>query len=227
MRYDLSYSGTMKLDDGAVVRLRPIRPDDKPALVAAFEKLSAASRRSRFLSAKKGLSEADLSFYTEVDGLWHYAIVALADGPGGTVEGVGVARFVRSPDEPEIAEIAIVVADAWQQRGVGGRLMRIIVAAAGERNVRKIRAISDAGNVRLRKLLEPYGSEVRLLPSSGGAVEILIDVPSDTTGDAFDTLTSLLRLAALGSLIVPIRIGRASLELLAQMMEERKQRDRD
>lgn len=222
MKYDLQFRGEMELRDGTVLTLRAIAPSDKQALSDAFDKLSDTSRRSRFFTAKNRLSDEDLRFFTEVDGQCHYALVAV-DESGAAPEGVGVARFVCT-DDPQIVEIAIVVADAWQHRGVGKRLMRAIVEAAAERDVRHIKAITHAENSRLRKLMEPYGGSIKVIESSGGLVEIMIDLPQSRSSESFQTLYDLMRMVALGSIIVPVGIGRATIDMVSELVRQHKDR---
>ena len=63
------------LEDDSRIRIRPIRPDDRPRLAAAVLRLSDESRRRRFLTAKPGLSAAELRYLTDVDGVGHLALV--------------------------------------------------------------------------------------------------------------------------------------------------------
>lgn len=222
MKYDLDFRGSMTLRDGTALTLRAIAPDDKQGLSDAFDKLSDTSRRSRFFSAKSHLSDEDLEFFTEIDGQCHYALVAV-DESGTSPEGVGVARFVCTED-PQIVEIAVVVMDDWQHRGVGKRLMRAIVEAAAERDVRHIKAITHAENSRLRKLMEPYGGSVKVIEASGGLVEIMIDVPQSRSSEAFETLYGLMRMVALGSIVVPVGLGRATIDLVSELLRQHKDR---
>ncbi len=67
------------------------------------------------------------------------AVVAVQRGPDGELEGLGVARFIRDPDDPGVAEPAIAVVDAWQGRGVGRVLTDRLVDAARERGIRELR----------------------------------------------------------------------------------------
>src|SRR5215212_1825531 len=103
------------LRDDARLTARPIRPDDKDALVAFFARLSPESRRRRFLAPKPRLTARDLVLLTEVDGRAHVALVAL-DREGAIV---GVARYAGWPDCPERADVAFAVADDWHGRGLG------------------------------------------------------------------------------------------------------------
>ena len=118
---------TVELRDGSRVVIRPIEPDDRAALVAGFERLSAESRYRRFFGPITHLSERDLDYLTRVDHHDHEALVAFEDGTG---DGVGVARYVRTG--PDVAEPAIVVADDWHGRGAGSRLLDALVKRAQE-----------------------------------------------------------------------------------------------
>src|SRR3954470_2436427 len=126
---------TIQLTDGAEITLREIRAEDKDLLAAGHARLSEKSRLTRFLSSKPKLTASDLRYLTEVDGVNHYAVVALVDG-----NIVGVARWVRLVGDPEAAEAAVVVGDHLQGRGLGKLLARRLAAAARGRGVKRIPA---------------------------------------------------------------------------------------
>src|SRR5919201_1478795 len=99
-----------RLPDGAPILIRRIWPDDKRFLVRGVRALSDLSVQRRFLSAKRRFSSAELRYLTEVDNHNHVALVA--ESPTQPLRYlIGVARFVRLAEEPEAAEVAIVVAD--------------------------------------------------------------------------------------------------------------------
>ena len=125
----------LSLDDGTPITIREIRPDDKELLRAGYERLSERSRLKRFLGPKPRLTASDLRYLTEVDGVNHYAVVALW---GADI--VGVARWVRLVDDPQEAEVAVVVGDALQGKGLGKILARDLADAARSRGIRRIRA---------------------------------------------------------------------------------------
>src|SRR3954468_10000207 len=125
----------LRLSDGTPVELRQIRADDKELLKAGYEHLSERSRLRRFLGPKPRLTASDLRYLTEVDGVNHYAVVALW---GRHI--VGVARWVRLIDDPEEAEVAVVVGDPLQGKGLGRILARNLADAARARGIRRIRA---------------------------------------------------------------------------------------
>lgn len=122
------------LSDGTQVHLRPVRPADKHGLEAAFARLSAESRRLRFLGPKARLSRAELAYLTEVDGADHVALVAVpAHAPAFII---GVARYVRDREREggsASAELAVVVGDPWQGQGLG-RHMGLELAHVARRN---------------------------------------------------------------------------------------------
>lgn len=154
-----------------MVTVRAIRPDDRDALRAAFHKLSPQSRYRRFLGHLSDLSPAMLRYLTEVDGVDHFAVVALLERPrrpalmalGGALferwqappEIVGVARLIRL--RPDTAEVAITVADAFQRKGLGARLLSILVAHARRTGVDELVAHVLAENKPMRELLSTVG----------------------------------------------------------------------
>jgi hypothetical protein len=90
----------IELRDGSWVEIRGLGPDDKTGLAAGFERLSERSRYRRFLSATPELSAKQLAHFTEVDHHDHEALVAIEPA---SRYGLGVARYVRSNDNPNEA----------------------------------------------------------------------------------------------------------------------------
>jgi RimJ/RimL family protein N-acetyltransferase len=108
------------LRDGSEVLIRQIQPADAALLADGFARLSVQSRWLRFLTAKRELSMAELRYLTHIDHHDHEAIGAVNRADG---RGVGVARYIRDPEDPEAAHVAVTVIDAWQRRGVGTELL--------------------------------------------------------------------------------------------------------
>lgn len=143
------------LRDGTPVRLRAIGPADRARLAAGFEKLSPESRYRRFFTAMPRLSDRMLDRLVATDGWNHVAIGAeLASDDPAEAEGLGVAHFMRLPEAPEVAEVAVAVIDATQRQGLGHLLLRALVEAARKRGIRRFRATLLAGNAPARALLE-------------------------------------------------------------------------
>ena len=95
MRFDDSYREDVRLRNGERVLLRPVTPDDKALLLEGFARLSGRSRYARFLSPRKGFTDSELEFLTEVDGVSHFAIAVAKVNEDGSEEGVAIARFIR------------------------------------------------------------------------------------------------------------------------------------
>ena len=161
------------LRDGTQIVLRPVRPSDRELLVEGFAHLSPESRYQRFLAPMEELSEAMLDYLTEVDHHDHEAIAALDPETG---HGIGVARFVRLEDRPDVAEAAVTVVDEWQGRGVGTLLLGRLAARAREEGIRTFTAILLATNREMLDVLEPI-ARVNVVDRQTGTVQIEVDVP--------------------------------------------------
>ena len=177
------------------LEIRPIRPEDRDALAEGIRRMSPESRYRRFLSPLETLSDAQLTYLTDVDHRDHEALVALEPGSD---RGIGVARFVRSESDPEVAELAVAVADDWHNRGVGTTLLHRLTERAREEGVRRFSGSILEENAPMRLLLAELG-EVRVTDRSGGAVEVEVDLPEEGIGAA---LREALRAAGRGLLRV-------------------------
>ena len=178
-----------RLRDGATILIRPIEPDDKSAIVSGFETLSPESRYRRFFSPLHRLTDRDLAYLTEVDHHDHEALIA-QDEHGETL---GVARYVRAAD-PQRAEVAVAVVDAWQGRGVGTALLTRLVDRAREEGVRIFTATILTENRDALGLMRSIGDTHRMGPPST-TVELEIELPRRGIGAR---LREFLREAAAG-----------------------------
>jgi RimJ/RimL family protein N-acetyltransferase len=178
------------LRDGSHAAVRQIRPEDAELLRAGFERLSEDSRYRRFLSGMAELSDPLVRYLTQVDHHDHEALVAVT----GDGAGVGVARYVRWPRDPEAAEVAVVVADDWQGRGLGTALLGLLVDRARAEGIRRFTALMLASNQEMLQLLEDLGA-VRTLKQSAGTVEVELTLPPHGAGEH---LRELLRGSASG-----------------------------
>lgn len=185
------------VDDGTMLRMRRLRPDDKLKIVEGLDRMSPESRYLRFFTAKPRLSNAELRYLTEVDGHNHYAVgVARIEPDGSEGAGVAVARFVRMPDELDVAEPAIAVVDEMQGKGIGRRLMEHLVEAAAERGVRRFRTEFLAVNDAMRDLLEKLSPDARFV-ASGPVVVAEFPIGTDIAPASRDSpMYAWLRLVA-------------------------------
>jgi RimJ/RimL family protein N-acetyltransferase len=163
------------------VTTRQIEPTDKALLRAFYDELSDRSRRLRFLVPTNALSDEDLEYLTEVDHKRHEAIVAL-DGE----RLVGVARYVRNPDDRASAEVAVVVIDDRQGEGIGATLLDLLTQRARENGITRYTALVSADNDIVIGALERAGAE-RARTSDEGEIEFAIDVPSEGLGERLRT----------------------------------------
>jgi RimJ/RimL family protein N-acetyltransferase len=153
------------LRDGTRILIRPIRPDDRQRLEDGFTRLSPRSRYLRFHSSIERLSEAQVRYFTEVDHHDHVALAAI-DLDTEDEPGIGVARYVRLRDEPEVAEAAVTVLDEYQGRGLGTLLLRLLAEEATRHGVRVFRNYVLAENTVMLKVFKELGA-VRELDESG------------------------------------------------------------
>jgi RimJ/RimL family protein N-acetyltransferase len=165
------------------VLIRPIRPDDKAQLTDGLRQLSDETIRKRFLAAKPRFSDAELRYLTEIDGHDHIALVAEVDGAL-----VAVARSVRYPDRPDTAEMAIVVADDWQHRGIGTALAEALADAAVATGIRRIAAVMLADNEPARRLLRRIAAHLDRATFADGAIhdgvrEVLVELGAAAQAD--------------------------------------------
>lgn len=165
---------TGRLSDGRRIAFRTIRPEDKLPLQEGLRKLSPLSRYRRFHSDIDRLSERQLRYLTEPDFENHVAWVAVLPTADGE-EGIGVGRWIRTAEDPEVAEVALTVLDAYQGQGVGKALLWLLATSAGEKGIRAFRVGALAENRSVLHLLK----EVDAQPGDWhqGVLEALAPLP--------------------------------------------------
>jgi RimJ/RimL family protein N-acetyltransferase len=161
-----------ELRGGTRVLIRPIEPGDKAKLAAGLRQLSDESIRRRFLAAKPRFTSAELRYLTEVDGLHHIALVAVLQSNPDQL--VAVARCVRLPDQPDTAEMAIVVGDPWQDRGLGRALVNALADAALDAGIERFAATMLADNVAARRLMRRFAQRLEEGRVSGGVRDVVV-----------------------------------------------------
>ncbi len=172
-RYDASYSERAALADATRVVLRPLGPGDAGRLAAAFARLSQRTCALRFLGGKSELSPDELRKLSDVDGEMHFAIVAcLEDTPD---EIIGIVRFLRFEQNPARAEVAALVVDGFQGRGLGRLLLLRLTEAARERGVRTFHCELAERNSPVRSLV--YEAEPGLWLERGEDGVVAVEVP--------------------------------------------------
>ena len=162
------------LPDETPLLVRPIRPDDKALLARGLSELSPASVQRRFLSPKPHFTRSELRYLTEVDGHDHVALVAV--DPAHPDRLIGVARWVRLHDDLEAAEVAVVVGDDWQGRGVGTLLGEAVAEEARLQGVRRFTATMQSDNVPAHRLMARLTDHLERQHQGAGVSEVVLEL---------------------------------------------------
>jgi acetyltransferase len=144
------------LADGRTFRLRPILPEDEPALAAAFARLSASEIRARFFVPMKTLPHLTAARFTQIDYDREMALVLADAGVPGKADIHAVVRLIADPDN-RAAEFAIVVEKALTGLGLGTLLMRRLIDYGRSRGLRELFADVLADNAAMRSLARSLG----------------------------------------------------------------------
>ena len=158
--YPDQYVTPWELNDGTPVTIRPIRPEDEPLMVKFHETLSDESVRQRyFLSMKLGTRTAHERLmkvcFADYDREMALVVENL-DKPTGQRQIMAVGRLsrVRGRDE---AEFALLVADRWQNRGLGTKLLHLLLDIARKENLVKIIGYVLPENIEMQRICQALG----------------------------------------------------------------------
>ena len=146
------------LIDGSAATLRPIRASDIELERAFVRNLSPQSKFKRFMGELKELSAEQLYAFTRPDPAHESAYVVIRSTVAGE-EQIAVGRYVLNADGRS-CEFAIVVADAWQGKGVAGRLMRALIRDARARGLERMEGYVLAANTRMLAFVRKLGFRV-------------------------------------------------------------------
>ena len=172
--YPIELVADVPLRDGTELHVRPIMPEDAELERAFVNGLSEQTRYFRFFYRLHELTPAMLARFTQVDYDRELALVAISDN-GGTPTFVGVARYIGNPDQ-ESAEYAVVVADAWQNRGVGHMLMVRLVDCARQRGFKRLEGAVLRNNTGMIRFVEGLGFVVQEDPEEPEQVHTTLDL---------------------------------------------------
>ena len=150
----LSVDRDIVLRDGTRVHLRPIRPDDAPRLIAFHDRLSLDTRYHRFFSALRRLPPNWAHYLANIDYVRRFALVV--ESPAGDDAVIAVARY-EPTDQAGVAEVAFVVRDDWQNRGLGSALFTALLEVARMNGVERFRACILIDNRRMIDLVHRHG----------------------------------------------------------------------
>jgi GNAT superfamily N-acetyltransferase len=173
-------SGSVELTDGTSVAYRAIAPDNASALQRFHHRLSQRSIYLRFFSAKPELSDRKAGYFTNVDRINRFALVAL--DPERPEEIIAVVSFDREGDTDR-AEYAAAVEDRWQGRGLGLTLTRCLIEAALKRGIKVLTGVVLFENARMLNLLRDLGLPERLRYDDGIEYVEIDLIPFGSTPD--------------------------------------------
>lgn len=151
----------MELDDGRAVLLRPVLPEDRERVRNAIAGMSRESLYRRFFSSSVNPSDDLLRYFTEVDQDNHVAWGALDPSAEGQ-PGVGIARFIRDRERPNVAEVAFAVRDDLQGRGLGTLLLAVLYSLAPSHGIDTFRAVVLDDNYSVTDWLSGLGANGKL-----------------------------------------------------------------
>lgn len=174
-----NYFGTYTTRSGQEVNLRFVQKEDAALLVDLFHQLSPESKRLRFHLYTAKLAEEriwqEAVTLSDLDPQRQVAVVATIIEDDGQEYAVGVARFARARSEDKEAEVAVVVRDDFQRKGLGKHLLLTLADKAREIGITHFTAWVMAENVRLMKLIKDM--ELKNVESETRLGETKIRVP--------------------------------------------------
>ncbi|MDY6829433.1 MAG: bifunctional acetate--CoA ligase family protein/GNAT family N-acetyltransferase [Pseudomonadota bacterium] len=150
------------LKDGTPVKVRPIRPKDAEMEQAFVRNLSSRSRYLRFWSGMTELNRRMLAEFTKIDYNLKMTLVVTI-GEGSNEQEIAVGQFNQTASG-ESCEFAIAVADAWQGKGLGSRLMRYLIEIAEQRGYRRIEGEVLSENRDMLGLMRALGFQTTYDP---------------------------------------------------------------
>jgi GNAT superfamily N-acetyltransferase len=165
------------LEDGTEIFFRPVKPTDEPALKEMLYSLSAESVRLRFFTTTKTFPHRDVQQLTTVDYVQDLAIVGIVPGPGGEEDIVAIAQYFLDP-KSNAAEVAFIVQDEWQAKGMGSFLLRYLAEIAHKRGVKKFEASVVPRNKPMLAVFHNSGYRTETV-FDGDAYKVEIDLTDE------------------------------------------------
>ncbi len=157
--YPAELEKTVTLQDGTEILLRPIKPTDERLEQELFYSLSDEAIYRRFFSSMQAMPHERVQYYTTIDYEAQMAIVAVLE-KNGDEDFIGVGRYVRDKDS-DMAELALLVRDDWQGKGVGTLLHTYLAQIAQSHNIGGFKA----------EILQHNKRALRVFTKAAGKVE--------------------------------------------------------
>jgi len=163
MPYPSKYVTPWRLKDGNEVILRPIRPEDEPIELEFIKGLSTETSRYRFFQIIKDLPHDALVRFCNIDYDREMAFIAETtdtDGDRARRIEIGVSRLILDPNKKR-GEFAVVIADKYQGKGLGTKLVDMLIEFARDKDVESIYGVIMSGNMAMIRLCEKLGFTTR------------------------------------------------------------------
>jgi acetyltransferase len=151
------------MNDGKIVTIRPIRPEDAEMEQEFVKAMSDESRYYRFMDTLRELTQTMLVRFTQIDYDREMALVATVPDEEGKETQIGVARYVVNPDG-ESVEFALAVGDNWQKCGVGRKLMTALIDCARQKGYRAVVGDVLSTNSKMFRLMTSLGFSIHPHP---------------------------------------------------------------
>jgi GNAT superfamily N-acetyltransferase len=161
------------LPNGTMVALRPLIAEDRENLADGFERLSAESRYRRFMTPTTRLTLRELTYFSELDYRDHFAWGIQVVTEAG-LDGAGVARYVRFPEEGVGADTAFTVLDEYQGQGIGQVLFMALAIAGRVNDIERFHFDVLAENRPMLGVLRKFG--VSMDPISEGLTQGVLEI---------------------------------------------------
>lgn len=149
-----TYAATERLRDGASLKVRALRPDDRAAMLESIGRFSNEALHRRFFAPKRNFSEREIDFFLNVDFESHVALVAVL-AEGGRPVIVGGSRYVVC--RPGCAEVAFAIDDPHQKRGIATHLIAHLIRIARAAALKEFVAEVLPENMPMLKVFERCG----------------------------------------------------------------------
>ena len=218
--YPRQWEADVVLADGGVAHVRPATRADADQIRAMHGRVSARSLYLRYFSAVKQVSDDQVAVFTDVD---HDTAIGLVVELGGEIIAAGTAHRNTSSGDPDSAEVAFLVEDSQQGRGLGSILLEHLAAAAQERGIRRFTAEVLGENAQMVRVFIDAGYSVHREYDSG-IIDLVFGIaPTDKSravtlsreqraeARSISRLVSPRSVAVIGASADPMKIGHAVL----------------
>lgn len=166
--YPTRYITPYSLSDGTPVLLRPIRPEDEPLEYEMLATLSPETVRGRFFQSIKNLNHEELTRFCNIDYEREMAFAAELR-EGGARRIIGVSRIIMESDMRS-GEFAVLIHDDYQNKGLGYKLVDMLIGVAQEKRLEKIYGVVLSDNYRMISICRKSG--FRLEPMEEGLTQV-------------------------------------------------------